>query len=196
MKKILILICMIGLGFLLALAFSDDHSKQKAELESLKAQVQQLTTDIGKTEIERDTLKVRMELAEKNRDELQEQADKLTESRDKLHEQIQEFNFSRDQSRQQLAEIIVTRDKLKLQLAELTGSRDKLQQQLDELTASRNQLRIRVDDLTMSCETAVADVQIAQKRIEELVALLNGKTQKSAEPQDELMVTNQAAEDI
>jgi len=196
MKKVLVLISMVGLGFLLAWAVSDDQSQQKAESESLKAEVQQLTTDIGKTEIERDTLKVRMALAEKNRDELQEQVDELTESRDKMQKQVEEFSFSRDQSQQQFAEIIVTRDKLKQQFAELTGSRDKLQQQLDELTASRNQLRKRVGELTMSCDAAVADVKIAQKRIDQLVALLDGETQKSAEPQAELIVTNQAAEDI
>ena len=196
MKKALVLISMVGLGFLIAWAVSEDTSQQKAESESLKAEVQRLTTAIGKTEIERDTLKVRMALAEKNRDELKEQVDELTESRGKLQEQVEEFSFSRDQSQQQFAEIIVTRDKLKEQFAELTGSRDKLQQQLDELTASRNQLRMRVGELTRSSDAAIADVKIAQKRIDELVAPLNGETQRSAEPQAELIVANQAAENI
>ena len=196
MKKVLVLIAMAGLGFLIAWVVSDDHSQQKAESESLKAEVQQLTTAIGKTEIERDTLKVRMALAEKKRDELQEQAEKLTESRAKLQEQVEEFSFSRDQSRQQLAEIIVTRDNLKKQFAELAGSRDNMQQQLDELAASRNQLRRKVGELTMSSNAAIADVQTAQKRIEKLVAMLEGETQKPAEPQAELNVINQEAEDI
>jgi prefoldin subunit 5 len=196
MKKALVLISMVGLGFLIAWGVSEDTSLQKAELESLKAEVQQLTTDIGKTEIERDTLKVRIALAEKNRDELQEQAEKLTESRAKLQEQVEEFSFSRDQSRQQLDEIIVTRDNLKKQFAELAGSRDNLQQQLDELAASRNQLRRKVSELTMSSNAAIADVQIAQERIDKLVAMLEGETQKPAEPQAELIVINQEAEDI
>ena len=196
MKKALVLISMVGLGFLIAWAVSEDTSQQKAELESLKAEVQQLTTAIGKTEIERDTLKVRTALAEKNRDELQEQVGELAESRDKLQKQVEEFSFSRDQSRQQLAEIIVTRDNLKKQFVELTSSRDKIQEQLDELTTSRNQLRRRVSELTVSCNAAVAEVQNAQKRIRELVAMLEGETQKPSEPQSELIVTNQAAEDI
>lgn len=196
MKKALVLISMVGLGFLIAWAASEDTSQQKAELESLKAEVQQFTTAIGKTETERDTLKVRIALAEKNRDELQEQVDELTESRAKLQEQVEEFSFSRDQSRQQLAEIIVTRDNLKKQFAELAGSRENLQQQLDELAASRNQLRRKVSELTMSSNAAIADVQIAQERIDKLVAMLEGETQKPAEPQAELIVINQEAEDI
>jgi len=196
MKKVLVSISLIGLGFLLAWALSKDSSQQKAEFQNLKAEVQKLTTAIGKTEIERDTLKVRMALAEKKRDELQEQVGELTESRDKLQEQVEEFSFSRDQSRQQLVEIIVTRDNLKKQFAELTGSRDKMQEHFDELTTSRNQLRRRISELTVSCNAAVAEVQIAQKRIQELVAMLESKTQKPIEPQSELIVTNQAAEDI
>jgi len=188
MKKMLVLICMVGLGYLLAWAVSEDTSQQKAELESLKAELQQLKTDIGKTEIERDTIKVRIALVEQNRDKLQEQVDELIESRGKLQKQAEEFSFSRDQSSQQLAEIIVTRDKLTRQLAELTDSHNKL-------TASRNQLLRQVDVLTRSRDAAVADVQIAQKRIDKLVALLDAETQKFSEPQDKLIVTNQADED-
>jgi len=196
MKKVLVLISMVGLGFLLAWALSQDSSQRKAEFQSLKAELQQLTTAIGKTETERDTLKVRTALAEKNRDELQEQFEDLNGSRDKLQKQVEEFSFSRDQSRQQLAEIIVTRDNLKKQFAELTGSRDKLQEQLDELTTSRNQLRRRVSELTVACNAAIADLQIAKKRVNKLVAMLEGETQKPSEPQAELVVANQAAEDI
>ena len=192
MKKALVLISMIGLGFVLAWLTSDDSSQQKAELESLKTDVQQLKTAIGKTESERDTLKVRIALAEKNRDELQEQVDELTESRDKLQKQAEEFSFSREQSQQQLAEIIVSRDKLNKQLAELTGSQDKLEQQLTELTTSRNQLRRQVNELTRSRDAAVADAQVAQKRIDKLVALLDDETEKFGGLQKELIVINQA----
>jgi myosin heavy subunit len=181
MKKILILICMVGLGFLLAWVVSDDSSQQKAELESLNAELQQLKTDIGKTEIERDTLKVRIVLVEQNRDKLQEQVDELAGLRDRMQEQADKLTFSRDQSRQQLAEII--------------GSRDKLKQQLTELTTSRNQLQKQVDELTRSRDTAVADAQAAQKRIDKLVAMLDTETQKFSEPQDKLIVSNQAEED-
>jgi hypothetical protein len=98
-----------------------------------------------------------------------------------MQEQVDKLTFSRDQSRQQLAEIV--------------GSRDKLKQQLTELTTSRSQLQKQVDELTRSRDTAVADAQIAQKRIDRLVALLDAETQKLGEPQDKLIVTNQAQED-
>jgi hypothetical protein len=55
---------------------------------------------------------------------------------------------------------------------------------------------MRVGELTRSSDAAIADVKIAQKRIDELVAPLNGETQRSAEPQAELIVANQAAENI
>ena len=195
MKKALVLIAMIGLGFVLAWSTSDDSSQQKAELESLKAELQQLRPDIEKIESERDTLKVRIALAEKNRDDLQEQVNELTESRGKLQKQIEEFTFSREQSRQQLAEIIGTRDKIKKQLAELTGSNADLQRQIKELTTSRNQLRRQVNELTVSCDAAVVDAQVAQKRIDKLVALLDDETEKFGGFQNELIVINQAAED-
>ncbi len=180
MKKALVLISMIGLGFVLAWLTSDDSSQLKAELESLETKVQQFKTAIGKAEIERDTLKVRIALAEKNRDELQEQVDELTESRGELQKQAEEFSFSREQSQQQLAEII--------------GTRDKLNKQLTELTTSRNQLRKQVDELTWSRDAAVADAQVAQKRIVKLVVLLDEETEKFSELQNELIVINQAAE--
>ncbi|MGB2865265.1 MAG: hypothetical protein WBC05_18190 [Sedimentisphaerales bacterium] len=194
MKKMLILISMVGLGFLLAWAASEDNSQQKAELESLKAELQQLKSDIEKTESERDTFKVRIALVEKNRDELQEQVDELTESRDKMQKQVEEFSFSRDQSRQQLTEIIGTRDKLKQQVDELTGSHDKLERQLTEFNTSRNQLRRQVDELTRSRNAAVADAQVAQERINILLDLVDAETKgfRELQDQDGLTVTSQA----
>jgi len=196
MKRALVFILMAGLGFLLAWALSEDTSQQKAELQSVKTELQQLKPDIEKTESERDTLKVRIALAEKNRDELQEQVSELTRSRDRLQEQVEEFSFSRDQSRQQLTEIIDMRDKYKQQVIELTGSRDKLQQQLTELTASQNQLSKQVEKLTELRDEAAAKEQTAQKRTEVLVAMLDSETQEFGERQDELTVTNQPQENI
>ncbi len=197
MKRALVFITMVGLGFLLSWAVSVDSSQQQAELESVKTELQQLKPDIEKTESERSTLKVKMALAEKSRDELQEQVDELTEYREKLQKQVEEFTFSREQSRQQLAEIIEVRDKFKKQVTELTGSRDKLQQQLGELTTSRNQLSRQVDELTRSRKAAVTKAQIAQERVEILLALVDAETKgfRELQDQDEFTVTNQAKED-
>lgn len=190
MKRVLVFILMAGLGFLLAWALSEDTSQQKAELESVKTELQQLKPEIEKTESQRNELKVKIAFEQRDREKLQEQFNELSHSRDQLQEKIEEFTFSREQSRQQLAEIIDTRDKLKKQVIELTGSRDTLQQQLTELTASHDQLSRQVDELTRSRNAAVDKAQTAQERIEVLVAM-----QEFGERQDELTVTNQKQED-
>ncbi|GEM_PF-1330085 len=195
MKRVLVFILMAGLGFLLAWALSEDTSQQKAELESVKTELQQLKPDIEKTESERDELKVKIAFDQRDREQLQEQVNELSRSRDQLQEHIEEFTFSREQSRQQLAEIIDTRDKLKQQVIELNGSRDTLQQQLTELTASHNQLIRQVDELTRSRNAAVDKAQTAQERIEVLVTMLDSETREFGERQDELTVTNQKQED-
>lgn len=197
MKQMLILICTIALGFPLALTGCDDSAEQKAELQSVKAELQQLKTAIGKTESERDTLKVKIALDERNREQLQEQVYELTGSRNKLQEQVDKFTFKCEQSQQQFAEIIGTRDKLKQQVTDLTGSSDKQQQQLTELNTSRNQLRRQVDELTRSREAAVSGAQIAQERVDILLALVDTETKEFRELQDQdgLIVANQAKED-
>jgi len=195
MKRALVFILMAGLGFLLAWALSEDTSQQKAELESVKTELQQLKPDIEKTGSERDELKVKIAFEQRDREQLQEQINELSHSRDQLQEHIEKFTFSREQSRQQLAEIIDTRDKLKQQVIELNGSRDTLQQQLTKLTASHNQLSRQVDELTRSRNAAVDKAQTAQERIEVLVAMLDSETREFGERQDELTVTNQKQED-
>ena len=183
MKKVLVSISLIGLGFLLAWAISEDSSQLKAELQSLNTELQQLKTDIGKTENERDELKVKIAVERRSREQLQEQVNELTGSREKLQKQVEEFIFSRDQSQQQLAEIVVTRDNLKKQLAEVTASRNRLSRQVNELTRSR--------------DTAVRRAKTAQERVDILMAMVNAKKKGSGgqQDQDELAVINQAKAD-
>jgi uncharacterized coiled-coil DUF342 family protein len=197
MKRALVLISMVGLGFLFAWGASDDTSLQKAELESLKTELHQLKPNIEKAENEKSALKVKIALAEQDCNKLHEQVDELTDSRDKLQRQVEEFTFSREQSQQQLAEIIEVRDKFKKRITELVGSRDKLQEQLAELTTSRNQLRRQADELTRSRDAAVTKAQIAQERVEILLALVDSETKgiRGLQNQDEVIVTNQSKED-
>lgn len=195
MKRVLVFILMAGLGFLLAWALSEDTSQQKAELESVKTELQQLKPEIEKTESQRNELKVKIAVEQRDSEQLQEQVNELIRSRDQLQEQIEKFTFSREQSQQQFAEIIGTRDKLKKQVIELTGSRDTLQQQLTELTASHDQLSRQVDELTRSRNAAVDKAQTAQERIEVLVAMLDSETREFGERLDQLTVTNQKQED-
>ena len=196
MKRALVLISMVALGFLFSWAVSEDTSQQQAKLESLETELQQLKPDIEKTESERSALEVKIALAEQDCNKLQEQVNELTDSRDKLQKQVEELTFSREQSQQQLAEIIEVRDKFKQRVAELTGSRDKLQRQLTAVTPSRNQLQRQIDELTRSRNAAVTKAQTAQERVEILLALVDAEAKgfRELQEQNELIVTSQAKE--
>jgi peptidoglycan hydrolase CwlO-like protein len=201
MKKTLILVCLIVVGFLLALFAYDDSTKLSAELESVKAELEPLKADLEKTENERDNLKTQAAELQRDREQLQAKVNELTSSSEQLQKQVEKLSFSNDQSRQQLAEIIDTRDKLKKQVAELTGSRDKLQQQSyglltenDELAASNDQLNKQVKELTVSRDEALAEAETARKRIEELVAMMDSGKQEPGQQQDGKAVATQAEE--
>jgi parvulin-like peptidyl-prolyl isomerase len=181
MKKMLVLICMIALGFLLALTACDNNTEQSAELESVKAELEQLKAAFASIESERDSLKVKVAVEQRDRERLQDKVDELTRSCEQLQRQVEKFTFSSDQSRQQLAEIIETRD--------------KLQEQNDELLTSHNQLSKQVEKLAESRDEAVAKARTAQKRIEMLVAMLDSENKGSGEQPDTLTITNQEQED-
>ena len=197
MKRALVLISMVGLGFLFAWGASEDTSQQKAELESLKTELQQLKPHIEKAENEKSALEVEIAVEQQNREQLQQQVDELTSSRRMLQKQVEKLTFTCEQSRQQLEEIIKVRDRLKQRITELTDSRDELQQQLTELTTSRNQLERRVDELTRSRNAAAARAQTARDRVDILLALVDTETKEISElqKQNELTITNQAKED-
>ncbi len=197
MKRMLILICTISLCFPFALTGCDDIAEQKAELESVEAELAGLKAALEKTESERDELKVKIAVEQRNSERLQEEVSELTDSREKLQKRVEEFRFSREQSRQQLDEMIGARDELKKQLAEIAGSRDKLQQQLTELTTSRSQLLRQVDELTRSLDAAVTKGQITQERVDILLALVDAETKEFREWQEKelLAAANQPEKD-
>ena len=197
MKRALVLISMVGLGFLFAWGASEDTSQQKAELESLKTELQQLKPNIEKAENEKSALEVEIAVEQQNREQLQQKVDELTSSRQMLQKQVEKLTFTCEQSRQQLEEIVEVRDKLKQRITELTGSRDELQQQLTELTTSRDQLERRVDELTRSRDAVAARAQTAQDRVDILLALVDTETKgiSKLQQQNEIAVTEQAKED-
>ena len=88
MKRALVLISMVGLGFLFAWGASDDTSQQKAELESLKTELNQLKPDIEKAENEKSALEVEIAVEQQSRELLQQKVDELTSSRLKQQKQI------------------------------------------------------------------------------------------------------------
>jgi peptidoglycan hydrolase CwlO-like protein len=194
MKKMLILICLIVLGFLLALFAYVDSTELRAELQSVKAELEPLKADLEKTTNERDDFKAQAAELQRDREQLQAKANELVSSCEQLQKQVEKLSFSNDQSRQQLTEIIDTRDKLKEQLVELTGSRDKLRQQNDELTSSNNQLNKQVKELTVSRDEAIAETETARKRIEVLVAMMDSGKREFDRQQNDKALTNQARE--
>jgi hypothetical protein len=185
---------MVGLGFLFAWGASEDTSKQKAELESLKTKLSQLKPDLEKAENEKSELEVEIAVEQQSREQLEQKVDELTGSRQKLKKQVEKLTFTCEQSRQQLEEIIVVRDELKQRITELTDSRDNLQQQLKELATSRNRLERQADELTRSRNAAVDRAQTAQDRIDVLLALVDAETKGMSElqQQNEITITNQA----
>ena len=197
MKRALVLISMVGLGFLFAWGASEDTSQQKAELENLKTELQQLKPNIDKAENEKSALEAEIAIERQNSEQLEQKVDELTGSRDKLKKQVEKLAFTCEQSRQQFEEIIKVRDRLKQRITELTESRDELQKQLTELTNSRNQLERQVDELTRSRNAAAAKANTAQDRVDILLALVDSETKGISElqQQNETTTTNQVTED-
>lgn len=195
MKKMIILLCLIALGFLLAIVAYDDSTKLSAELRSLKIELEPIKAALQKTESERDSLKAKFAIEQQDNEQLQKKVNELTSSCEQMQKRLGKLTFLSDQSRQQLTEIISDRDRLKKQVVELTDSRNKLQQQCNELSASNNQLNKQVKELIRAHDQAVARAQAAQKRIEILAAMLDSERQELIERQERLTVTNQAQDD-
>jgi prefoldin subunit 5 len=198
MKRALVLISMVGLGFLFAWGASEDTSQQKAELENLKTELQQLKPNIEKAENEKSALEAEIALEQQNSEQLEQKVDELTGSRDKLKKQVEKLTFTCEQSRQQFEEIIKVRNKLKQRITELTESRDELQKQLMELTNSRNQLERQVDELTRSRDAAAVKAHTAQDRVDILLALVDTETKGISElkQSNDKNITNQVTEDM
>jgi len=197
MKRALVLISMVGLGFLFAWGASEDTSQQKSELENLKTELQQLKPNIDKAENEKSALEAEIAIERQNSEQLEQKVDELTGSREKLKKQVEKLAFTCEQSRQQLEEIIKVRDKLKQRITELTESRDELQNQLTEYTNSRNQLERQVDELTRSRDAAAAKAHTTQDRVDILLALVDSETKgiDKLQQQNEMTTTNQVTED-
>jgi predicted nucleic acid-binding Zn-ribbon protein len=195
MKKMILLLCLIALGFLLAIVAYDDSTKLSAELRSLKIELDPIKAALQKTESERDSLKAKFAIEQQNNEQLQKKVNELNSSCEQLQKRLGKLTFLSDQSRQQFAEIISVRDKLKKQVVELNDSRNKLRQQYNELSASNNQLNKQVKELTQARDESAAKAQAAQKRIGILAAMLDSERQGLIEQQERLTVTNQAQGD-
>jgi len=189
MKRTLVLISMVGLGYLFAWGASEDTSKQQTELENLKTELQQLKPNIEKAANEKSALEVEIAFEQQNREQLQQKVDELTSDRVNLTKQVEKLTFTCEQSRQQLEEIIKARDNLKQRTTVLTDTRNELQQQLAALTTSRNQLKRQVDELSKFRDAEAVKVQAAQDRVDILLAMINGETEGTDKQQNETKTT-------
>ena len=180
MKKILILTCITALVFPLALTGCKNGTKEKAELERLRAELENIKATLQKTEAERDELKDKIDIVAQAREKLQNQVNNLTNTRDKLKEQFGIVAESRDQLNKQLNEVAGSRDQLRKRISELIISSEQLQSQIDELTKSRNAI--------------AAEARQARERIDELASQLAAEMEKVSRLQDQLTGTNKAEE--
>ena len=179
MKQILILTCIIALGFPLSLTGCKDEAEQKAKLERLRVELQNLKTDLQKTKTERDELKDKIDIVAQAREQLQKQFNDLTNSREQLKEQ---FNI-----------VANSRDQLNKQLGEVAGSRDQLRKRIGELITSSKQLQSQIDELTKSRNAIAAEARQARERIDELASQL-AEIKKLSRLQDPLTGTNKVDE--
>jgi uncharacterized coiled-coil DUF342 family protein len=180
MKKILILTCIIALVLPLALTGCKNGAKQKAELERLRAELQNLKAALQKTETERDELKDKIDTVAQARDQLQKQVNDLTNTRDQLKEQFSIVADSREQLNKQLSEVAGSRDQLRKRISELIISSGQLQSQIDELTKSRNAIAV--------------EARQARERIDELASQLAAEMKKVSQLQDQITGKNKDEE--
>ena len=178
MKKILIFVCAVAVGLALPGTGCRNRAEQEAEMQKLRAELQNAKDALEKTRNNATDLEARMKSDTQARNQLTEQVNQLTTARDRLQQTLTEVGASRDQSRQELAE--------------MTSSRDKLQKQLDEITAARNLLQQELDTAAKSRDAAVAEAQKAQKRVDELTSQLQAETKKTEELQGQITSANQA----
>lgn len=181
MRQKWIFVCTIAICFQLALTGCDKGGEQKAELDSVKADLKRVKAASKTTETERDTLKKELAAVSETRDELQTQVDKLTAEEEQLREQIDTLTGSSNSLAGQVTGLTTANERLAEQLKEATGSRDKLKGEVAGLKSKSEGLQTQVGDLTMQRDAAIAKAKEAQGRVVVLTAKLRAAT--GAEPE-------------
>jgi myosin heavy subunit len=178
MKNALIFACVTATALALTGTGCRNRAEQKAQVERLQAELQNVKAALEKAKSNGIDLEARMEIATQARDRSAEQVSQLTAARDRLQETLTEVGASREQARQELAD--------------MTSSRDQLQKQVSEITAARDLLREELDTSAKSRDAAVAEAQKAQKRIDELTSQLQAEMKKAQELQEQIASAEQA----
>ena len=182
MRQKLIFVCTIALCFPLVLTGCDKGAEQKAELDSVKAELKRVKTASQTTEAERDTLKKKLTALTTTHDELQGQVTTLTGEDKQLRDQIDRLTRSGDSLTKQVTGLTASNEQLTEQLKEVTGSRDQLKDEVDGLKSSSQGLQTQVDELTKQRDAAIAKTKETLGKMVVLTAKLKAVTGAETEP--------------
>ena len=189
MKRISILVWIVVLCLPLILTGCDKGAEERAKLEKVTVELNELKTASRRTSTERDSLKTELAAATETRDELQGQVTRLTGEEKELRDQIDQLTTSSQSLDKKVTELSGSIEQLTGQLKEVTDSRGQLQKDITELKSTRDVLQAQVTELTKQRDEAVAKEQQAQRELAILTAAAKaeGRTISDPEPQDGLV---------
>lgn len=182
MRQKWIFVCTIAMCFPLVLTGCDKGAEQKAELESVKAEMESAKTASRKAENERDLLKEELTAMTRTCDELRRQVTTLTDKNTPLQAQVDRLTRSDESLTKQVTDLTASNKQLTEQLKNVTGLRDQLAEEATGLKSSSERLQTQVHELTKQRDAAVVEAKEAQDRIAELAAKLRAATGAEPEP--------------
>ena len=184
-EKTLAIVGILGLAFFCSLI---DYNP--AKLIDFEAELKQ-------TKQEKMAIEIKMHEFTRERDQLQRKIEGQTKSRNALVDDLAETTVEKDAIEARMHELTQERDRLQKEIMALTDSCDqlkatlaehkKLHTQINELAISRAQLQKKNDELTKSCDAAMAEVETAKHRVDELAKKLEAETEKVRLLQDQLL---------
>ena len=182
MRQKWIFVCTIAMCFPLVLTGCDKGAEQKAELESVKAEMEIAKSASRKAENERDLLKEELTAVTRTCDELRRQVTTLTDKNTPLQAQIDRLTRSDESLTRQVTDLTASNKQLTEQIEEVTGLRDQLTEEVAGLKSLSEGLQMQVHELTKQRDAAVVEAKEAQDRIAELAAKLQAATGVEPEP--------------
>jgi len=182
MRQKRIFVSMVALCLPLVLTGCDKGAGQKAELESVKAELEAVKAASVTTETERDDLKDQVTVVSKARNELQVQIAMLTLEDKRLRDQVDVLTTSDKSLTDQVTGLTTSNEQLTEQLKEVTGSRDQLKGEVDGLKTSSEGLQAQVHELTRERDAAIAKTKETFGKLAVLTAKLKAATGAEPEP--------------
>ena len=185
MRQKLILVCTIALCFPLVLTTGcGKKAKQKAELDSVKTELNGVKAELRKAETEKDTLKKKLTAATETSDDLQGQVTRLSDESRPLRDKVDRLTRSNTILTKQATDLLASNKQLTGQLKEVAESRDQLKEEVTGLKSSNEGLQAQVHELTKQRDAAVVNAKESQDKIAGLMA----KLQPEAAAEPELLV--------